>query len=61
MFLPKYSPELNPAEKMWAILKRKFTGKLHQTLDQVSDFISKAVKRFTENEIKKLARLIIFF
>lgn len=53
VFLPPYSPELNPAEKMWAILKRKFTGKLHQTLDQVSDFISKAVKRFTENGIKK--------
>ncbi len=53
IFLPPYSPELNPAEKMWAILKRKFTGKLHKTLDQLSDFISEAVKKFTENSIKK--------
>ena len=46
---------------MWAILKRKFTGKLHQTLDIVSDFISKAVKVFTENRIKKLAHVYGFF
>lgn len=53
IFLPPYSPELNPAEKMWAILKREFTGKLHHTLNEVSDFISGAVKKFTENSIKK--------
>jgi DDE superfamily endonuclease len=53
VFLPPYSPELNPSEKMWAILKRKFTGKLHLTLDEVSDFISKSVKKFTVNRIKK--------
>lgn len=53
IFLPPYSPELNPAEKMWAILKRKFTGKLYQTLNEVSDFISQAVKKFTEKGIKK--------
>ena len=27
LFLPPYSPELNPAEKMWARLKRAFTNK----------------------------------
>ena len=53
IFLPPYSPELNPAEKMWAILKRKFTGKLHHTLDEISDFISQTIKTFTENGIKK--------
>ncbi len=53
VFLPPYSPELNPAEKMWAILKRKFTGKLHKSLEEISDFISHAVKKFTEKSIKK--------
>ena len=28
VFLPPYSPELNPAEKMWQILKYEFTDKL---------------------------------
>jgi len=53
IFLPPYSPELNPAEKMWAMLKRKFTGTLHRNLSEVSDFISEAIKQFTENSIKK--------
>ena len=28
VFLPPYSPELNPAEKMWASFKRTFTNRL---------------------------------
>lgn len=53
VFLPPYSPELNPAEKMWAKLKRKFTGKLYKTLDQISVFISRSIKTFTSKCIKK--------
>lgn len=53
VFLPPYSPELNPAEKMWARLKRKFSGKLYKTLDQISVFISRAIKKFTVKRIKK--------
>lgn len=51
IFLPAYSPELNPAEKMWAILKRAFTGKLYKTLDEVSHFISKETKEFTRQAV----------
>ena len=47
LFLPPYSPELNPAEKMWAKYKRTFTGKLHKTLDELSIFIEKVVKNTT--------------
>jgi transposase len=53
VFLPPYSPELNPAEKMWARLKRKFTGKLYKTLDQVSVFITRAIKKFTTKSVMK--------
>ena len=53
LFLPPYSPELNAAEKIWAILKRKFTNKLHHTLDQVSAFITKATNTLTKESIKK--------
>jgi transposase len=53
VFLPPYSPELNPAEKMWARLKRKFTGKIYKTLDQISVFISRAIKKFTIKSVKK--------
>ena len=33
IFLPPYSPELNPAEKIWAKLKRTFTNRLFNSLD----------------------------
>ena len=53
LFLPPYSPELNPAENIWGILKRKFTNKLHRTLDEVSDFITLELGKLTEQSIKK--------
>lgn len=51
IFLPPYSPELNPAEKIWAHLKRKFSNKLNQTLDDVSTFIGDAIASITNENI----------
>jgi len=53
LFLPPYSPELNPAENMWAALKRKFTNKLHHTLEEVSEFITNATAKISKDSIKK--------
>lgn len=53
LFLPPYSPELNPAEKIWAALKRKFTNRLFHSLDQVSDFIQKATNDLQNSQIRK--------
>jgi transposase len=39
LFIPPYSPELNPSEKIWHRLKRAFTNKLHKSLEQVSEFL----------------------
>jgi transposase len=49
LFLPAYSPELNPAENMWAGYKRTFTNKLYNSLDLLSEFITQLVKRTTKN------------
>ena len=51
IFLPPYSPELNPAENMWAIMKREFTNKLHKSLNEVSDFITESSKKLTKNNV----------
>ena len=53
MFLPAYSPELNPAEKMWAIIKRKFSNVFCETLEDISAFLDSAETRFTNESIKK--------
>ena len=39
-----YSPELNPAKKMWAKFKRGFTNKLFHSLEQISHFIDDNIK-----------------
>ncbi len=51
LFLPPYSPELNPAENIWAILKRMYTNKLHYTLNEVSQFITTSIKVLTPNQV----------
>ena len=62
IFLPPYSPELNPAEKMWARLKRKFTNKLFHSLEQVSLFIDDAVNNLDKKSIiSTCAYKYIFF
>lgn len=53
LFLPPYSPELNPAEKIWHHLKRDFTNKLFKTLDELSVFISGALTQLSNNIVKK--------
>lgn len=48
LFLPPYSPELNPAEKIWQFLKRKFTNRIFKTLDEISLFFSETLQELTE-------------
>ena len=52
IFLPPYSPELNPAENIWGILKRRFTNKLYHSLDQVSEFFTENLKLLTSENVK---------
>lgn len=52
IFLPPYSPELNPAENIWAFFKRKYTNKFFKSLDEVSSFISDSIKSLTEEIVK---------
>lgn len=51
LFLPPYSPELNPAEKIWQCFKRKYTNKLFHQLDEVSEFIAEAVAELTKEQV----------
>ncbi len=56
VFIPPYSPELNPAEKIWWKWKREFSGKLFKTLDNVSEFIIQQTIKLKSNSIKKTCR-----
>ncbi len=61
IFLPPYSPELNPAEKIWAMLKRKFTNKVHKTLDEVSEFITETTNSLCGDKIKSTCGFTYIF
>lgn len=54
LFIPPYSPELNPAEKIWWRMKRTFSGKLHKTLDEVSAFIDLEAQRLTKETVRSI-------
>ncbi len=54
LFIPPYSPELNPAEKIWWKFKRAFSGKLHKTLENVSEFITSQVNNLEEKTVKSI-------
>jgi len=54
VFLPPYSPELNPAEKMWAKYKRAFSNKFYECLEDVEDFITEVVKTTSEKEVMSI-------
>jgi transposase len=53
LFLPPYSPELNPAEKIWHRLKRNFTNKLFKSLEELSLFMTHALKHLSNDTVRK--------
>ena len=52
-FIPPYSPELNPAEKLWAFLKRKITNKAFKTLDELQNFMDGIIQKYVTTELIK--------
>ena len=54
-FIPSYSPELNPAEKVWAFIKKKITNKTFKTLQQLQTFMDEIIKKYsTTKRIKSI-------
>ena len=54
IFLPAYSPELNPAEKIWAILKKSVELKSFKTIEDLQTVLYKEIKnKLTQKRIKQ--------
>ena len=51
MYIPPYSPELNPAEKIWQRFKRAFTNKPFTTMKNVRDFLTEQVNLLSEDVV----------
>jgi len=55
---PTYSPDLNPIENLWAVLKRKIRKRRAKTIDQLEDIIHEEWASLSENYVKQLCRSI---
>lgn len=54
IFIPPYSPELNPAEKMWRYLKDRIANQIFKTLDDLSDYLANIVAQLKCEVIKSI-------
>lgn len=54
LFIPPYSPELNPAEKMWRHIKDQIATIIFKTLDDLSDQLYAIVKNLSSSMIKSI-------
>lgn len=61
IFMPPYSPELNPSEKIWWKYKRAFTNRLFKTLDELRDFITAQIANTTKEDIKSIFAVLTIF
>jgi len=56
IFLPPYSPELNPAEKIWARFKRDFSNRLFKSLDELDKYVCQLSNSLEESKVKSICR-----
>lgn len=54
LFIPPYSPELNPAEKIWDHFKDDIAAEVFKTLDDLSDKVTTLVKTIKQETIKSI-------
>ena len=53
VFLPPYSPELNPAEKVWWLIKREFVCQTFNNMEELKNHIDKSIKKLINIETIK--------
>jgi transposase len=44
VFLPPYTPELNPAEKVWWVLKREINLKVFESIKDLQNYLDSIIK-----------------
>ena len=61
IFLPPYSPELNPAEKIWAKFKRDFSNRLFKNMDLLENYICNLVRKIDNKEVISICSFSYIF
>lgn len=53
--LPAYSPELNPTEKLWDIVKDVICNRVYQTIEELEEAITECLRQFWETPARVLS------
>lgn len=56
-FLPPYSPELNPIERVWKVIKRKLSGVLFENINEIFSKVCAAWNSISKESFKSIARI----
>ena len=60
LFLPPYSPELNPIERYWKHLKDQIAWKLFEDLQKLKDHVASLICETTNEQIQRLTQFPFF-
>ena len=60
IFLPPYSPELNPIERLWQDIKQKLFAHTYQTLEQMQQQLTQILGTFTKTAMAKITAFAYF-
>jgi len=55
IFLPPYSPELNPAEKIWWVIKNKTSMQVYPTIEDLQKHLSHIIESLSPQSIKQIS------
>jgi transposase len=54
LFLPAYSPELNPIERIWEAIKAEIANEVHIALDSLIDRVASVICSLSQIMIQSL-------
>ena len=57
LFLPPYSPEYNPIERVWSFLKSKVKNVYFSTAEKFTDFVTNLLKNINQTDKNTLLKL----
>ncbi len=58
MFLPPYSPELNPIERLWGYIKSHLIrNKVYETLEALEDAVCSFMQTLLDEKIQKICSI----
>ena len=60
LFLPPYSPELNPIERLWQDIKAKLFTQTHKALEDMQATVTEILQNYSDAAITKLTRFSHF-